>query len=390
MGWQDEIRQASFRGVEFFFTETSSDFGRRTANHQYPNRDTGFVEDLGRKQATYKIKAYYIGDDWAVRRDRLREACETAGSGKLIHPYYGELTVVCTSITITENGSEGKKVGFSLEFVEAGSRKEPLNTSSTDDAVSLIADIAEKVLIAGFANEFSVASQPGYVADAAQVNIDSLVDILVPLAGNITNSTDGATATNSLTVLKGNSSALLDPASLGTTVAGFMKDVGTSPTGFSAMTAASSYTVEQPSNTTTPAQLKQQANATATSRFAGGLTLVNKARAIATQDYTDVGTTDLKSLLTNIVDEFDTFIEDETDDDKLTAMVNMRSAAVADINKRLLVAPQVVTYEFPEPLPSLVVAHKIYGDATEAGSLVTRNNVGNPFFMKTNVEALIR
>ena len=56
-------------------------------------RDTPYVEDLGRRARVMRVDAIILGDDYRVRRDALIEAIEQSGPGKLVHPFYGELTV---------------------------------------------------------------------------------------------------------------------------------------------------------------------------------------------------------------------------------------------------------------------------------------------------------
>src|SRR5688572_26751846 len=93
--WLQNFRQASFRGVGFLIDSVDSQFGRHVVTHEYPQRDIPFSEDLGRKARRFSMTAYLVGGDYMLARDVLIAACELPGSGLLVHPYQGELQVVC-------------------------------------------------------------------------------------------------------------------------------------------------------------------------------------------------------------------------------------------------------------------------------------------------------
>jgi prophage DNA circulation protein len=52
--------------------------------------------------------------------------------------------------------------------------------------------------------------------------------------------------------------------------------------------------------------------------------------------------------------------------------------------------PRVVNYKFADYMPSLTLAHKIYGDAARAAELIVENNVIHPLFMPPTGRALSR
>ena len=48
-----QLKPASFRGVPFVVQEGTSHFGRRNQIHEYPFRDTPWVEDLGQQARAF-------------------------------------------------------------------------------------------------------------------------------------------------------------------------------------------------------------------------------------------------------------------------------------------------------------------------------------------------
>lgn len=121
MSWQDRYQQASFRGVRFLTDSTSTEFGRRVVVHEFPFAEDAESEDLGKKTRRYTLNAYVIGDDHDLQRQQLIAAFEQPGTGELVHPDYGRLTVRCEPGTVENNGN-GRITRFSLKFVEVKSQ----------------------------------------------------------------------------------------------------------------------------------------------------------------------------------------------------------------------------------------------------------------------------
>jgi prophage DNA circulation protein len=85
----DALRPASFRGVPFATLASRKVFGRRTAVHEYPFRDTIWVEDLGRKGREISLSGFlvanslvYGGGDVLAQQDQLIAAAEHLAAGQ--------------------------------------------------------------------------------------------------------------------------------------------------------------------------------------------------------------------------------------------------------------------------------------------------------------------
>ena len=61
MSWKDELRPASFRGVEFFIDVSQKSLGRRAVLHEFPNRETPYTEDMGRVAEGFEIEGHVLG-----------------------------------------------------------------------------------------------------------------------------------------------------------------------------------------------------------------------------------------------------------------------------------------------------------------------------------------
>ncbi|MBF7978647.1 MULTISPECIES: DNA circularization protein [Rahnella] len=129
--WQDHIHPASFRGVPFAIIDADGNFGRRQAVHEYPYRDTVWVEDLGRSTRRLTLNGFiiqsspvYNAADVMTQRDNLIAACESAGAGTLVHPTLGELTVSIPDggLKLRESKDSERVFEFSLTVIESGLR----------------------------------------------------------------------------------------------------------------------------------------------------------------------------------------------------------------------------------------------------------------------------
>lgn len=158
-----KLRPASYKGVSFSVDESEYTAGRRNVLHQYPNRDTPFVEDLGRASRNYSLTAIIVGLDYIERTKRLMQALETEGGGRLIHPWLGELTVTPVSVGTAQFNKSLGLATVSLSFVESGELIAP------SGGVSVLATLRSRVdaLLETIADEFEKA-----------IDIDGVQDIV--------------------------------------------------------------------------------------------------------------------------------------------------------------------------------------------------------------------
>lgn len=119
MVWTDQLRPASFRQVPFLVDSADREGGRRVVVHELVSRPIPIVEDLGIATKRHAISGYVVGDDVQAQRDRLIRALETPGTGTLIHPYLGSLSVSVESLRVLHTTREGRVARFGIVFVES-------------------------------------------------------------------------------------------------------------------------------------------------------------------------------------------------------------------------------------------------------------------------------
>lgn len=110
------LEKATFRGVQFFLESSSRSAGRKVIVREYPNKQIRTTEDLGLFEATFTLVGIISGSRYFQQRDALITALDTPGNGKLIHPYYGEITVAADVYTLDEDLTEAGIARFGMVF----------------------------------------------------------------------------------------------------------------------------------------------------------------------------------------------------------------------------------------------------------------------------------
>ncbi|MFH1398751.1 MAG: DNA circularization N-terminal domain-containing protein, partial [Candidatus Woesearchaeota archaeon] len=78
--------KSSFRGAKFFFERSEASVGRRNVVHQYPYKDSPYIEDLGRDTDEFTVDGYVVQNeennlDYFTERDALINALKEPGPG---------------------------------------------------------------------------------------------------------------------------------------------------------------------------------------------------------------------------------------------------------------------------------------------------------------------
>lgn len=420
MSWRDELKPGSFRGVPFLIDNAQTQVGRRVALHQYPLRDTPWAEDLGRNARQFSIDCLVIGADYMTQRDRLVEALEAAGPGTLVHPYFGtRRVVVAQPAEVYESTREGGLARFRIPFAEAGEKLEPANSDDTAAQVQSQAGATSDQAAQSFANQYSQAGMPQWVTDTASSDLGGLTDALASLRDRIPGIPSAVTSFNTqLQAFSDTLSSLIrDPFNLGASVVSLVLGLGTivqQP--LDALGLYSSLfdfgSDAAPITGSTPARQQQAANRAAVHALVQGAAIAQAAywsAAVPAQSETQVqivnastgGTTSsttggMQTTTTVLVDGYAdvgsaTTVRDEitdaidnlslsADDDLYPALMDLRAAVVQDINTRIATLPALIAFTPLRTMPSLVLAYRLYADATRDAEIVARNDLVYPAF----------
>lgn len=173
MGWRDRLQAASFRGVAFEYrSDDLSGIGRRNQSYEYPKREQGYVEDMGRGVERIDIEAILIGKEYLTQLDALLKALRATGPGELVHPFYGRLQMVAdASGRVRHSFEDGGMCTVSMSFVEAGENKYPAGQEIPAIKVVSFVDRLQAKAWAEFNDIFGAVSLPEWVS------VDALTDI---------------------------------------------------------------------------------------------------------------------------------------------------------------------------------------------------------------------
>jgi prophage DNA circulation protein len=392
MAWEDQLREASFRGVPFMVESHEAEFGRRSVTHEYPNSEISpFVEDMGAASDIFLVEAFVIGEDYTQDRDALMEALAEPGEGELVHPYLGKLSVSVTDrVRMHESTAEGGLARFAITFTRTGVPEQPGDDEATEDLVLQQCDRAELAAEAEFAEVFNVAG-PGFVPQAASDlvgqaldRIQALTSILpaqVSALGDLLPALQGARASIA--------SLLNAPATLAGTITGLVGNLVELPSGGAGNTGVTSLKLARELYgfgadllavpLTTPSRQRQAANQGALAGLVQRAATIAGARASAGMTFASFS--DAVKVRDDLADQIDQLAESATQDQSHFALVDLRAAVVRDITARGANLARTVSLQTPQSLPALVLAYNLYEDASREDELAARNNNRHPGFM---------
>jgi prophage DNA circulation protein len=387
MGWKDQLREASFKGVPIKWISLEGENGRRVAEHEFPQRDKPWVEDMGRATRPYRFMAVCCGEDWLQQLNTLLAVLEEPGAGELVHPLFGRVTVYAKPAHWSLNLDVGGRVDIPLEFIENGDLLFPVPLASTaaplqsasGDMLTASQSVAEQALAAlDLARAVvgdvvtAVMSAIKGVSNAVEAVLDyfdswqSLVNTVLTLPAtavgkvlSILESVDrafdrygdltrwGINQSRAMRVLRARSKALSKRSNgtVSTKVAAVL--VGLMATGVTANTL-------------------QAVSTLPTSRPADGGNLPVAADVASLRQ-------DLSGSLWAMADG--------AGYEQAAYLLVVQRAAVAHLNQVEAIGLQLQTFTPPAVMPALVLAYRAQGDASLADELLSRNNIVHPLFV---------
>lgn len=409
MTWKDELRPASFRGVPFKVDSADSSHGRRQAVHEHAQRDVPQTEDLGRKAREFTVEGLILGKDYFGPRDTLITACETAGPGVLVHPYRGEITVVCRGLTVRESTTDGGLCRVSMTFLEAGEASFP---SATVDSVNAISKAGNAVTVqaqAGFVDRFVTTGFPAFVRDAAASQLKGIADFMaspgVNLAGELDAASDFYYSVRSLA--SDAADLVLAPVALAQRLVSVINSIRSGFGSFadflpglsslsgpgSGATGANSTRVlqrliaqtETPYQgiTKTPSRQQQAENYGALNDIVRQVAISELSKEAVVTDFESIqDATKSRTLITDLIDAES---EKTKNDDIYLALGKLQTEVVRGIPQPTQSLPQLINYTPRVTLPALLVAYQVYGDASRADEIALRNKPKHPGFLPGGV-----
>lgn len=397
-------RRASFRGVEFEVTSRSWTSGRRNQVHEYPDKDTPYTEDLGKKYETYPVTAYVIGSDYQSRRDSLRKACLQKGSGTLVHPDYGTVEVACDAISVKEEYNTQRMAVIELTFIEAGEKAIPETTVDFPGKVSTSASNLLSSAKNGFAAAFMVSD-----------GINGLVSLLGNISGLCTSCLDNiGTGVGYVEGLRsdvqGTMNKIVAAASVALDLKNSAKNLLNTPASLAAnidtvFSAIASLCGKSPSSFNTIRNLSSASNASQTASVSNEdartekkcmqqieqmtkqVVVAKEAEAITSIEFSNAeeAETVLNTFLED-TEEVELFEDVEPNPEIMQSLRDLREIVVDYVHEIVLELPRTKTLKLNGTLPSLVLAYDLYEDVDRADEIVKKNQIQFPAFIPAGKE----
>lgn len=383
--WKDKLRPASFRGIAFFVDTASLESGRRGPMHEFPDRDVPYREDTGRRARRYDVEGYLVGSEYLAAKRTLIDACEKAGSGDLVHPYYGRVRVVCDGVTVQETSGSGGFVKFSFKFVEAGQLSFPKQGADSQYLIDQATDALKEANSGAFAERFSVLNQASFVIDSAAEKVEAFADEV----GALTSGVSGTAASLSelafsIRNLKANVRDLVNtPALLAQqmdSALGFLSDALDPSDVLDACKKLFGFGDEDEEiPLTTSTREQQDKNRKALNTLVQVIAIGDAASAAAGMDHVSVD--DATAVRDALNDQLDSLMEETDDDETFSKLQALRAEIANAIPGKDKDLAQIATLTLPGSLPSIVLAYELYGHLDLEQDLIDRNNVRHPGFV---------
>lgn len=134
MAWRDSLQDASFRGVPFQCTQVGRMGARAIAVHEYPYAAGADLEDMNLAARRVRLRAVFFGDDYEEQLAAFVEALEAPGTGDLVHPVHGSMTVLSEAWE-DEHDADFEGAILSVSFIEDELR-DPVFSESTASAAT--------------------------------------------------------------------------------------------------------------------------------------------------------------------------------------------------------------------------------------------------------------
>lgn len=387
MGYKDELRPGSFRGVKFFIEKSDKGTGRRAVLHEFPNRETPYTEDMGKVAETFEVTGHVLGDNYLAAKRDLEDVFTRKGPGELIHPYYGLKIVQVGAVQISESSVEGAIAVFTAKFFEAGDNRFPRGTNDKGAILESNISNATTLIKKDFDDNFSIVGLPSYAVDSArdlvslaQETFDNTTSIIADTseaAADLAYSTRNliAEVNDLLQAPSKLSQRLLDSFALVEEVFENADDQTKALSTF--FTFGSDQNLE---DGLTPYRTQERNNQ---DKFINLMRRVSAVKAAGTAANTDFASfDDALAKRVEITSVIESQIREDDDNDVYQALIDVNASLVDALPDEDSQLPRVQEVELDDTTPSLLLAYDLFEDADNEADIISRNKIRHPAFIE--------
>jgi len=392
--------EASWKGVPFHVESSSDDFGRRGDLYEYPLSEQTGYKDLGRKARRFNVEGYLIGGNQVALTVAMATAAESPEPGMLMHPIYGPQLVACVKLTTSaEYRAKKRLTKLSFDFVEGTASMAPymigaavsalfasgssavaaskpqaiwVPTATTDAAARDISDaLARQIAPAVDEDSYDAISR---LERGDPLTIFHSVEEIVPVARIGAPRAAAPPSTVMLPRPYPTFADVVDPIDDGTaTVRRIHADALRRLREFNA------YVVDRQEGSPSVQSLVLSTRLAMIRDYA--LTAAQSTYQTVTAAVADL------DFVMAVYDDEERAAADRCDDALVTAIRAARADAASTILAQNVRLPGVTESSADGVWPSVVVAHKLYGDGKRYGDVESYNPQMPPFFIGRAVVA---
>lgn len=389
----NNLHAASFKGASFLIRSGTTSGGRKTVIHEYPNTDRRFVEDLGELLKNFTIDGIVHGTNYFADRDALIEALKSGGSGELVHPFFGTITVVAQPYTVIEDTTGLGVARFTMVFNQADesifprqstNNKSLININKTSVISSVKTDILDifnvsKQSSINFTNAKTVMVS---IADAFEINSDTIFKVVTEISD----------FTAKLETFRDNvNSNAFDSTNLSlefTDVFDAFELLGsTAQNQFDILEGLFNFGADQEAIATTTVQrIERKANRDILNSAMRTNSLAQAYNVVT--DLTFDTEDDIKETQQILDDQFEFIISDNNlSDDTVKALKDLRVEVRKFLEQESVNAFRVAEVETAE-VPITILTYRYYGNVDNTQKIIDLNNSKNPTFIDDTVKIL--
>lgn len=414
--WLKTLWSASFKGVPFFVEKDDETGGRRIVKHQFPMRDTPYLEDLGEDVREFEVTAYVASDSADGDAASVVAICATRGPGTLVLPTHGPILVRCLNFARDRSKDRHGYIALRLSFIREGASSALASVASLANFVFIQADSMALTAALSFAGAIQFSGVADYVQEAAiggiqdnaaaleairtstpvesavssaqRIEIQSIFDTApsvtaTPVLGAGVYATPVGRSTNSPAAdlaarVIASARALGDALPAGGAVTAFEATFVGAQITVPAPAFQTPNTLAEASNVNVSNQAMRLAALTAYSEAVARIRLNDRPAAI--------------TLRANVAEYFESelLVTSAADVDLAHALMKLRDAVVDYLTRSIIDLAPVIQLEANMILPSLFWAWRLYADPMRSSELVARNKIPHPSFVPEAFEALAK
>lgn len=394
--WTKTLWSASYRGQAFYFESDEETGGRGIVEHNFPNRDDPYIEDLGENPRYFRGTAYVHGDDADAQANRLIDSLLQRGPARLVIPIRGPVLVHCKNATRKHERDKLGYIAFQVEFVREGAAfglvSIPALASLARVALGALGGVASSLLAGGL----SLANVPDFVSAAARGTLGEGLGALDLLRETFpVDPVASLAARNEIDALVSGVAAL-SPATLPALAGRVFEIVQTLADSMPPASAARAmrqfadqFPPVSPVPAISPLQGVQIGNVAVVSGFFRVAALAGETEAILRREF--VARPDGVAARADLAMRFEAemlLANGAAHAALYRALDDARGRAIDYLSKVINDLAPVIEVESNRVLPSLYWSFRLYGDAFRGTELAQRNLVRNPAFMPTVFSAL--